>query len=118
MRSVKVLFTRARFATYIGAMLFAVFFGTLIAASAGAATTETSTAQAGHTASSATAIPNNQSGYNPDPFSSTAECTTVIGKGLKIQSVYGDITNDTNSVIRDVHIEIFYGPGPMPLSLG
>ena len=111
MRSVKVLFTRARFATSIGAMLFAVFFGTLFAAPAGAAVTETSAAQAGHIASSATAIPNNQSGCNPDPFSSTAECTTVIGKGLKIRSVYGDITNDTNSAIRDVHIEIFYGPG-------
>jgi hypothetical protein len=47
---------------------------------------------------------------NPNPFQSANECTKVVGTGLYVDSIGGQLFSNTYDFLRDVHIEI-YGPG-------
>ena len=98
----------ARISAAAGAALIATILA-LPANAATAATGTSTTARSADQASLSQVIPKSATNCNPNPLAAVSECTTVLGKGLKISQITGIAISNVDFTITQVHIEI-YGP--------
>jgi hypothetical protein len=105
--------TKFRRAGLVLAVAVLMSLGLALPGRALAATTPVSHAHLAHPV-----IPFSAGPYcNNYPAGAWANCTTVIGSGLKITSISGFMVNDVNVTEKNMHVEI-YGPNGLIKNCG